>query len=187
MGDFEVHCFTCGILYLLNSRITEFNHLPASCADKMIVLFALVRFFELGNILAELMLNNESAIKKEFNGIVKSGTANPVLFVLHEDVKGFDVEMAFVGIYFFEYRESFGRFSMPFAFKVIDEDFFNRFLCAYTGHSNNCLSNCLVNKINEVQRVSNNCITSIDVKGLIVKLFDPFYRVNPFYFHNIHR
>lgn len=63
MGDFEVHGFSCGILYLLNSRIAKFNHLPASCTDKMIVLFALVRFFELGNILAELMLNNETAIK----------------------------------------------------------------------------------------------------------------------------
>lgn len=83
----------CSLDNLFNPRITEFNDIARIQVNQVIVLHALVCFLKLGDILSELMFDYQAAVKQQFDGIVQGGSAYPVIFVLHEDIKGFDIEM----------------------------------------------------------------------------------------------
>ena len=51
--------------------VTEFDYLSGIRADHMIMLLGAVRFFELCNILPELMLTHQIAGEKEFDRVVQ--------------------------------------------------------------------------------------------------------------------
>ncbi len=63
MIDAEIKDITCHFLDLLDPRITEFEYFFAILADQVIVLFVFMGFFELSQILSELMLGNKVAIQ----------------------------------------------------------------------------------------------------------------------------
>jgi hypothetical protein len=52
----------------------------------MVMLAALKSFFELGHIAAKLVLYHQVALEKQLNGVVKSGSAYPIVVVFHVDV-----------------------------------------------------------------------------------------------------
>jgi hypothetical protein len=68
-GDKTVQ-FTCRVDDFLHAGITEFNHGAVFNINQVIVLNAVIGFFELGDVLAELMLNDKIAVKKQFNRII---------------------------------------------------------------------------------------------------------------------
>jgi hypothetical protein len=101
----------------------------------MVVLNIGVGFLKLGNILPELMLNEELAFQQQFDGIVQGSPADPVVFILHGNIKGFHIKVAFPGIYLIHYGKSFGRFPVTMGLQILDEDILYRFPCFLTIHN----------------------------------------------------
>jgi len=78
----------------LDPRITKLHYFAGFNVNKMIVLTALVGTLELCDILSELVLDNQVAVEKQFYCVIKSCTADPVVFVLHENIKRFNIKVA---------------------------------------------------------------------------------------------
>ena len=100
MVYFNIHLFTNRCCYLLYSGIAEFHHFSTFDTNNMVVLFKFKRSFELGGISSELMFCNKVAGKKKFDGVIKSGSAYTVFLVFHIDIKGFDIKMSLLKVYF---------------------------------------------------------------------------------------
>ncbi len=113
MRNFDVERIFYKSPDLFDARIRKFHNLACFGIYKMIMLFKLVRSFELGTIIAELVLGHQTAIEQQFDRIVQSSTANPVLVILHANVKGLDIEMAIGIIDLFKYSKSFRRLPVP--------------------------------------------------------------------------
>lgn len=82
-------------LDLLDPRVAEFEHRAADVADHMVVLCIVVRLFEVGNILTELVLGNQSAIKQDLNCVIERSPTDPVILVLHFDIERLNIKMVF--------------------------------------------------------------------------------------------
>jgi hypothetical protein len=82
------------ILNLLNARVTELHHFTTILTYNVIMLTVFVRPFKVCDILAELMLGHQFAIKKYLNGIVERSAAYTVILVLHLNVKRLDIKVA---------------------------------------------------------------------------------------------
>ena len=89
----EIMQFTCSTYDLIYPGIAEFNYPAGFNINNMIMLAALICSFKLCNVLTELVLDDKAAVKKQFNCVVKCSPAYPVILILHEDIKGFNVEM----------------------------------------------------------------------------------------------
>lgn len=70
MADVVLHDTSHGFFNLMDPWVTIFINPAAGCTDYMIMLFALVGFFELGNIFTELMLDHQAAVEQQFHRIV---------------------------------------------------------------------------------------------------------------------
>ena len=88
----------------------------------MVMLTALVCSLKLGDILAELVFYHQVTVQQEVDGIIQGGATNPVILVLHEDVKRFDIEMAAARIYLIQDRKALRSLPVPFLFQVLCED-----------------------------------------------------------------
>ena len=66
----EVMQFARRIYNFMDPGIAEFDDFPGFNINKMIVLAALIGFFKLSNVLAELMFDDQIAIEEQFNGII---------------------------------------------------------------------------------------------------------------------
>jgi hypothetical protein len=73
------------------------------------------------------MLGNQVTILKQFNGVVQSGPAYPVLVVFHFDVKGFYIEMPFGCINLLEDGVPLRGFAVTVTFEIIGKNVFYRF------------------------------------------------------------
>ena len=113
---------TGSVNYFMNSGIAELYYFTCFNIDQMIVLAALVCSFELGNILSKLMFNNEITIQEQFNSIIKSGSAHPVIFILHKNIERLYIEMSQSRIYLIKNCISLRCFPMPFLFEIFSED-----------------------------------------------------------------
>lgn len=74
-------------LYLLNTRITEFEYMITVPADEVIVLTEGIGFFKAGNVLAKLMAGDQVAVEEEFDGVVDRRTTHAVALRLHVNEK----------------------------------------------------------------------------------------------------
>jgi hypothetical protein len=79
----EIGKSTGGFYYFLYTGITELNHFSRFGIYKVVVLFALIGFFKLGNVFPELMLDNQVAFKQKIDRIVQGCPADPVILVFH--------------------------------------------------------------------------------------------------------
>lgn len=113
----EIQQFSHHRLNLLNARITKFKYPFAINADKMIMLFEGIGFFELSNILSELVLCYQIAGQQMFYRIVYCCPANPVLFVFHVDVQRLHIKVIVDGINFIKYGKPLRCFSESLFFK----------------------------------------------------------------------
>ena len=103
---------------LTDALVLKLNYFSGLYIDKMVVLDIGQCLFELGNILAELVFDDQLTFEQQLNGIVERGTADTVVLVFHRNIKGFDVEMAFARIDFVENGEAFGGFPVPLLLEV---------------------------------------------------------------------
>lgn len=78
---------------LFNPRISKFQHQARFGINKVIVLFKFVRPLELGAVIPELVLGNKAAIQQQLDRVIQSGTADPVLVILHANIECLDIEM----------------------------------------------------------------------------------------------
>lgn len=63
MRDLEFKLFGHRVLYLLDTRVAEFNEFSALCTDQVVVLLAFVCALEVRHIFTELMLDNQATIE----------------------------------------------------------------------------------------------------------------------------
>ena len=133
--DTEVEQFLRHTLNLVHTWIAEFKDFVAVGANEVIVLFVLIRLFELSLVLSELMACNQVAGKQQFNGIVKRSATYTVLLILHVHVKRFDIEMSRMRIDFFQYGKAFRRFAVAVLLQIIRENLLYGILCLLFWHS----------------------------------------------------
>ena len=107
LGHIKVQYLTHHRLNLLDSRITELQYFITILADKMIMLFIGIGFFEHGQVLTKLMPRNKVTGKQMFNCIIKCGTADMVLFLLHPLKKLVNIKMILQLVYLSKYGKSF--------------------------------------------------------------------------------
>ena len=93
VGGFEIIQFAGRFYDIVDPGITELNHLSRLNIDQVVMLHAMVGFFELRDVLAELVLDHQIAVQQQFNGIVQGGPADTVVLVLHEDIQRLYIEM----------------------------------------------------------------------------------------------
>lgn len=127
MGHFDFKGIFYKLPYFFYPGISKLHNLSCFSINEMVMFFEFVRSFELSAIVAELMLGYQTAIQKQFNGIVQGSAADPVFVVLHTDIKRFNVEMAIRIIDLFENGKPLGSLSVPALFQVVSEDFLNCF------------------------------------------------------------
>lgn len=70
MADIILHDIGHGFFNFMDPGITKFINPATSGADDMIMLFAQMGLFELGNVFAELVLDNQSAIQQQLHRVV---------------------------------------------------------------------------------------------------------------------
>jgi hypothetical protein len=87
VADFILHDRSNRFFDLMDARITIFIHPAADRANNVIVLLAGIGFFKLRDILAELVLDHQTAIKQQFHRIVQRGTADAVTIIFHVDIQ----------------------------------------------------------------------------------------------------
>jgi hypothetical protein len=92
----------------------------------MVVLFEFKGTLILGAVVSKLVLGYQVAILQQFNGVIERSTAHPVLVVLHLNVEGLYVEVAFGCINLSQNSEAFRRFAVLVAFKILGKDLFYR-------------------------------------------------------------
>jgi len=120
---------------LLDAGVTEFQYMPGIEIDQVIMLHAPVSFFKLGNVLAELVFDHQVAIEQQFNGIVQGSPADAVIFILHENIKRFNIEVSVPRVYFIQNGVAFRSFPVAFLFQVFRKYLLYRFLCFHTTHN----------------------------------------------------
>jgi len=114
---------------VMDARITELDHLAGLRIDQMVMLPAVERFFILGNVPAELMLDHQVAVQKKLYRIVEGGPADLVVLVLHRDIQRFYVEMSVGVVDLFQDGKTFRCLAMTFFLQILFEDLFYRLLC----------------------------------------------------------
>lgn len=123
----EIQQVTHRRLDLLDARITKFNYLATIHADKMIMLLKAVGLFILREVLAKLVLGNEVTTNQEFERIVYSGAANPVIGIFHVDIQRLCIKMIRAAVDFFQDSVAFRCATQMMCFQVRREDFFHFF------------------------------------------------------------
>lgn len=91
----------------MDSGIAKFQDFIAVREDNMVVLLILESPFKQSAGLTKLMFADKITIDQQIDGIVERCPGNPVLFVFHAHIQGFDVEMPAVII-------NFSKNSKPF-------------------------------------------------------------------------
>src|SRR5690625_6332392 len=125
MGDMEVHKLAHHVFDLLYSRITEFQYFATVYTNDVIMLFESIRLFILSNIFAELMPLDEIGIDQEFQCIIYSRSAYPVILIFHLNIKSFCIEMVIPIVYFFQNRISLGGLAYFVFFQMGSENLFH--------------------------------------------------------------
>jgi hypothetical protein len=92
----------------------------------MVVLFEFKGTLILGAIVPKLVLGYQVAILQQFNGVIERSTAHPVLVILHLDVEGLYIEVAFGCINLPQNSEALRCFAVLVAFKILGKDLFYR-------------------------------------------------------------
>jgi hypothetical protein len=119
----------------MHPRVAVFINPAAGCAYDVVVLFAQMGPFELGNVFPELVLDHEAAVEQQFHRIIKSGPADPVVLVFHVYIELLDIEMAVAAIYLIEYGESFRCLPVTFPFYIFGENLPHGILDGCTVHN----------------------------------------------------
>ena len=130
MANVVHHDTGYGFFNFMDPGIAIFINPAARCTNDMIVLFAQMGFFELGNIFAELMLHNQAAVKEQFHRIVQGRPAHPIIVILHVDIQFLHIEVTILGIHFIQDGKSFRCFPVAFPFNIFRKDLLNRGLNA---------------------------------------------------------
>src|SRR5687767_4461584 len=88
------YLFYC-TLNILNARVTKFNYFMTLRTNQMIMLLIPIGFLVLRKIFSKLMFAYQIALYQEIQCIIYRSTTHPVIFVLHADVKRFNIKMPF--------------------------------------------------------------------------------------------
>ena len=114
--DLNVENLLNGPFDILDPGVAEFDYFTCVGQDHVIVLLVEEGLLVMGLILTELMPSNQSTIEQELYGVVKGGSADPVILVLHLDVQGLDVKMIIVFIDLLQNCKSFRSFPVLIVF-----------------------------------------------------------------------
>lgn len=125
---FDIEDFLDRFFDGLDARVAEFDHFARIGHDDVVVLLVEIRLFVVRLVLPELVLADERAIQKQFDGIVQRRAAHAVVFVFHLDVEVFDIKMFLAVVNFLENRIPFRRLAMAFVFEVFRKDILYNFL-----------------------------------------------------------
>lgn len=128
MMDLDVEQFFYGGFDLFDPRIAEFDNIAGIGADHVIVLAITVGFFELGDIVPELVFPDEARGQEKLHRVVKRCATHTVVFILHLDVERLNIKMTFLRINLGQDRKALRCFSVPVFFQKIAENIFNGFL-----------------------------------------------------------
>lgn len=124
-----------GLNDLLDPGIAEFNHIARFHIDQVIMLHAVVGLFKLRNIFSELVFDHQVAIQQQFDGVVQGGPTDPVIFILHEYIEGFNVKVTVPGIDLIKNSEPFGGLTVAPLFQILCKDVFYSILRLLLPHN----------------------------------------------------
>lgn len=121
MGDLYSKLFFDGGFYFGNSRIIKLFDGARVNTNKVIVLVEPERPLELSTIASKIVFDQQVTVKQQFDGIIKCGTAYPVLVVFHSDVECFHIKVPLGIVDLSEDCESFRSFSVLFLLEIFYE------------------------------------------------------------------
>ena len=76
------------------TRISELLHFPAYFTYDMFVFPVIICTLELSDIISKLVFDYQFTLQQQIYRIVQCCTADPVIFILHEHVQGFNIKMS---------------------------------------------------------------------------------------------
>lgn len=100
--------------YFIDAWIGKFFHFAALLTNEVFMMAVVEGFFELGDVVTKLMFDHQFAIQEQVDGVVKCRTADPIVFVFHENIERLYIKVPRMGIYFIEDGKSFRCFPMSF-------------------------------------------------------------------------
>ena len=122
--DIYTEKFFNGGFDLLYSWVAKFDDFTGVSDNEVVVLFGCVRSFKLCQVFAELVLSDQIASQEEFDGVVKCGTRDEVIVVLHFDVERLDIKVTVVSVDFCEYGKAFRGFAVAILLEVGSKNVF---------------------------------------------------------------
>ena len=112
---------------MLEIFVQKLRHLAALGTDLMMMRTTIVAPLVLGRV-AKLVLDDQTGIHQQDDGIVERGTTDTKLFLpLHQRIKGINVEMPLYRIDGVEYGISLGRLTMPVQIEIFRKYLLDRF------------------------------------------------------------
>lgn len=130
VGYFNIKNLFYGFFYVVNPRVAKLNHFAIG-ENNVVVVAVKIRFFIVCLVLAKLVFAHQAAFQKQFNSIVKRGTAYAVVFVLHIYVQRLNIKMVVVVVNFLKNCVAFWRFAMPLLLKEARKNVLYNFLIIY--------------------------------------------------------
>ena len=121
MRNFHPQLFLNRALDFKQARVAKLHDLFRLNVDEMVVLAELVRAFILRAVVPKLVLDDQSAVQEQFDGVVYSGAADAVFVVFHLVVQRVDVEVPVGGVNLFEDGKALGRLAQLPPLQVVDE------------------------------------------------------------------
>ena len=86
--------FLDALHHLVYPGIGKLLHLSAFLTNQVLVVLIVESLLILGDIVPELMFDDQPAIQQKLYGIVKRRPAHPVILVLHENIERLNIKMS---------------------------------------------------------------------------------------------
>ena len=121
MRNLHAQLFLDGALDFKQARVAKFHDLFCLNVDEMVVLAEFVRALVLRAVVPKLVLDDQSAVQQQFDGVVQRGAADAVFVVFHLVVERVDVEMPVGGINLLEDGKTLWGLAQFLPLQVVDE------------------------------------------------------------------
>ena len=121
MCNLNAELFLNGTLDFKQPRVAKLHYRLRFDVNEMVVLTEFVRAFVLCAVVAKLVLDDQTAVQQQVDGVVQGGTTDAVLVVFHLVIERVDVEMPVGGVNLFEDGKTFRRLPQLPSLKIVDE------------------------------------------------------------------
>ena len=121
MCDFDAQLLLDGPLDFKQSRVAKLHHGLGLQVDEMVVLAEFVGAFILRTVVPKLVLDDQTAIQHQLDGVIQGGTTDAVLVVFHLVIERVDVEVPVGRVNLFQDGEPFRGLAQLLPLEIVNE------------------------------------------------------------------